>query len=229
MNKKSEFEKFAQGHMGISSLKMHNFKKIIETRAMTPYIMEERQLNVAQIDVFSRLMVDRIIWMCSPIEDLMATVIQAQLLYLESADKSKDINLYVDTDGGSIVAGLKVIDIMDYISCDVCTTNTGTAASMGAVVLAAGKKGKRTSLKHSKTMIHMSSGGAIGNIQDARIMMEEWEKYNNEIFDLLAGYCGKTKKQIMEESERDKWLSSEDAKSYGIIDSVIKTKKKKLI
>ena len=222
-----EFEKYATKHAGISSLKLHNFKKIIEPKAMTPYIMEERQLNVAQIDVFSRLMMDRVIWLCSEVEDFVSTVIQAQLMYLDSVDSSKDISLHIDSPGGSVVAGLKIIDIMDYIKCDVCTINTGMAASMGAVILAAGKKGKRSSLKHSKTMIHMSSGGAVGNIQDARIMMEEWEKYNNELFSLFSEYSGKTVKQVMQESQRDKWMTSDEAKSYGLIDSVVMSKKRK--
>ena len=230
MNQKAtkEFEKYATKHMGISSLGMHDYKKTFETRAtMTPYIMEERQMNVAQIDVFSRLMMERIIWLSGPIEDFNSTVIQAQLMFLNSVDENKDISIHVDSPGGSVIAGLKVLDIMDYISCDVCTINTGMAASMGSVILGAGKKGKRSSLKHSKTMIHQSSGGAVGNIQDARIMMEEWEKYNEELFKLLGSYCGKTPKQVMEDASRDKWLTADETEKYGLIDSVIGPKKSK--
>ena len=227
MTKKSEFEKYAVGHVGINSMVMHDYKKFMQPKAMTPYIMEERQLNVAQIDVFSRLICDRIIWLLGEITDVSATIVQAQLMYLASVESKKDISLHCDSNGGSVVAGLKLIDIMNYVDCDIATINTGTAASMGAVILAAGKKGKRSSLKHSKTMIHMSSGGAVGNIQDARIMMEQWEGYNEELFNLLGGYCGKSAKQVMKDSERDKWLSAEETKNYNLIDSVIESKKKK--
>jgi len=230
MNQKTakEFEKYATKHMGISSIGMHDYKKTFETRStMTPYIIEERQLNVAQMDVFSRLMMERIIWLSGGIEDFNSTVIQAQLMFLNSVDENKDISIHVDSPGGSVIAGLKVLDIMDYISCDVCTINTGMAASMGSVILGAGTKGKRSSLKHSKTMIHQSSGGAVGNIQDARIMMEEWEKYNKELFDLLGSYCGKSAKQVMEDASRDKWLTATETKDYGLIDSVIGPKKNK--
>jgi len=230
MNQKTakEFQNYATKHMGISSLGMHDYAKSFDIRGtMTPYIMEERQMNVAQIDVFSRLMMERIIWLSGPIEDFNSTVIQAQLMFLNSVDEHKDISIHVDSPGGSVIAGLKVLDIMDYISCDVCTINTGMAASMGSVILGAGKKGKRSSLKHSKTMIHQSSGGAVGNIQDARIMMEEWEKYNQELFLLLGGYCGKTPKQVMEDASRDKWLTAAETEAYGLIDSVIGPKKNK--
>lgn len=228
---KQDFEKYAIKHVGISSLQLDYHKKKItdlSPRAtMTPYIMEERQMNVAQIDVFSRLMMERIIWLAGDINDLTCTVIQAQLMYLESVDSTKDINIHVDSCGGSITAGLKVLDIMDYISCDVSTINVGMAASMAAVILAAGKKGKRSSLRHSKTMIHQSSGGAVGDIQDARIMMAEWEKYNKELFNLLGSFCGKTSSQISIDSERDRWMSADEAKEYGLIDNVVKQKKKK--
>lgn len=223
-----EFEKYATKHLGIGSLALHDYKKnmtpyamMIPNSTMTPYIMEERQMNMAQIDVFSRLMMERIIWMSGVIEDFNATVIQAQIMYLESVDNKKDITLHIDSCGGSVVAGLKLLDMMDYVQCDIRTINTGMAASMASVILGAGKKGKRQSLRNSRTMLHQSSGGAIGNIQDARIMMEEWEKYNKELFVLLGKYCNKKPEQVIRDSERDKWLTSNEAVEYGIIDSLI--------
>lgn len=233
-NKKSDFEKYATGHLRINSLAMHDYKKFLTPYAMitpqatmTPYIMEERQMNVAQVDVFSRLMMERIIWLAGPVEDFNATVIQAQLMYLESVSGKKDINIHIDSPGGSVVAGLKLLDIMDYVTCDIQTTNTGMAASMASVILGAGTKGKRQSLKHSKTMLHQSSGGAVGNIQDARIMMKEWEDYNTELFELLGKYCGKPAETVMNDSSRDNWLTAEAAKAYGIIDDIVTKKTSK--
>jgi ATP-dependent Clp protease protease subunit len=226
-NDSKDFEKYAIKHMGINSLSMHDYKKKTQPRAMTPYIMEERQMNVSQVDVFSRLMMERIIWLAGPVEDFNSTVIQAQLMYLESVDPKKDISIHVDSPGGSVNAGKKIISIMEYISSDVATICTGMAASMGAVILAAGKKGKRSSLKYSKVMIHASSGGVGGNIHDARIMMAEWEKENEELFEMLGGYCGKTTKQVHKDAERDKWLTPTESKEYGLIDFVIQSKKKK--
>lgn len=227
----TDFEKYAVGHRGINHLALNDFlnksynKTPMIQATMTPYIMEERQLNVAQVDVFSRLMMERIIWLFGPVEDFNTTVIQAQLMYLESVDSKKDISIHIDSPGGSVVAGLKLLDIMDFVKCDISTVNTGMAASMGSVLLGAGKKGKRRTLRHSKTMIHQSSGGAVGNIQDARIMMEEWEGYNAELFRLLGEFCGKTPEQVITDAERDKWLNADQALAYGIVDEIITTNK----
>lgn len=231
-NDSKEFQEYATKHKGISSLNLHHFNahamnNMMKPMNMTPYIMEERQLNVAQIDVFSRLMCDRIIWMLGEVEEVGSAIIQAQLMYLKSVDGKKAISIHIDSPGGDIVSGFKILDIMEYIECDIHTINTGMAASMASIILAAGKKGKRSSLKHSRTMLHQSSGGAVGNIQDARIMMEEWEKYNRDLFELLGKYCGKSDKKVMEDASRDKWMSAQEAKDYGIIDSFIGEKIKK--
>jgi ATP-dependent Clp protease protease subunit len=155
----------------------------------------------------------------------MSTVVQAQLMFLDSTGKS-DITMHIDSPGGSVKSGLSMVDVMEYISCDIRTVNTGMAASMGSVLLGAGTKGKRSSLRFSRTMLHQSSGGAEGNIQDARISFKEWEKINNTLFDLLGSYCNKTAEQVMADASRDLWLDSEEALAYGIIDEIVKTKKK---
>lgn len=223
-NVEKDFKLFARDH-GVSSLGLHDYQKF-QTKSQTPYIMEERQLNVAQIDVFSRLMMERIIWLSGPVEDFNSTVIQAQLMYLESVDSKKDITIHVDSPGGIVTGGKKIISIMDYINCNVTTINTGLCASMGAVILAAGSKGKRGGLKYSKTMIHASSGGAVGNIHDARITMKEWEKENKELFEMLAGYCEKPVDDVERDAERDKWLSVKDAIDYGLIDFEVRNNRK---
>ena len=200
MNIKSEFENYSTKHLGISSLKLHDYEN-----SMTPYILEERELRATQMDIFSRLMMERIIWCAGPVDDRMSTVVQAQLMFLDTLS-DEDV-------------------IMDYINCDVSTVNTGIAASMGAVLLGAGTKGKRASLRFSRTMIHQSSGGSVGNIQDARIDFQEWEKVNNTLFELLGKYCGKTTKQVIKDATRDNWFSSSEALKYGIIDEVVTTRK----
>ena len=192
---------------------------------MTPYILEEREMRATQMDIFSRLMRDRLLWVAGPVDDHMSTIVQAQLMFLDSTDKA-DITMHIDSPGGSVKSGLSMVDVMEYISCDIRTVNTGMAASMGSVLLGAGTKGKRSSLRFSKTMLHQTSGGAGGNIQDARINMIEWEKVNNILFDLLGSYCNKPAKQVMEDASRDLWLSAEEALEYGIIDEIVKTKKK---
>ena len=168
MNYKNEFFSYANKHLNIPSTKLWDFES-----SMTPYILEERKLNVTQMDVFSRLMMERIIWCAGPVNDRMSTMVQAQLMFLETLGDN-DIIMHIDSPGGSVKSGLSIIDVMDYIKCDISTINTGIAASMGAVLLGAGTKGKRASLRFSRTMLHQSSGGAVGNIQDARIEMEEW-------------------------------------------------------
>jgi ATP-dependent Clp protease protease subunit len=209
---------------GISSLNLDYHKKRIENN-LTPYILEERQMNVTIMDVFSRLMMERIIWVAGGVDDHMSTIVQAQLMFLDSIDHN-DITMHIDSPGGSVKSGLSMVDVMDYITSDIRTINTGMAASMGSVLLGAGKKGKRGSLRFSQTMLHQSSGGAYGNIQDAEISMREWRKVNDILFELLGSYCGKDPEQVKNDASRDLWLSSEEALKYGIIDEII-TKKKK--
>jgi ATP-dependent Clp protease protease subunit len=192
---------------------------------MTPYILEEREMRATQIDIFSRLMRDRVLWVAGVVDDRMSTVVQAQLMYLDSVDNT-DITMHIDSPGGSVKSGLSMVDVMDYIKCDIRTVNTGIAASMGSILLGAGTKGKRSSLRFSRTMLHQSSGGFRGNILDAEIDMVEWKKVNQLLFDLLGGYCGKSTKQVMKDASRDLWLSADEALKYGIIDEIVKTKKK---
>lgn len=208
---------------GLSSLDLFRYNQRVED-SLTPYILEERQMNVTVMDVFSRLMMERIIWVAGEVNDNMSTIVQAQLMFLDSIDNT-DVTMHIDSPGGSVKSGLSMVDVMDYINSDIRTINTGMAASMGSVLLGAGTKGKRGSLRFSRTMLHQSSGGAGGNIQDARITMVEWEKLNDTLFELLGGYCGKTAEQVKIDASRDLWLSSEDALSYGIIDEIVKKKK----
>ena len=224
MNIGQEFQNYYVNHLGKGSLDLHNFSKRIES-SMTPYIFEEREMRVTQMDIFSRLMRDRLLWVAGPVDDRMSTVVQAQLMFLDSSDKT-DITMHIDSPGGSVKSGLSMVDVMQYISCDIRTVNTGMAASMGSVLLGAGTKGKRSSLRFSKTMLHQTSGGAGGNIQDARINFVEWEKTNKILFELLGDFCGKTPEQVTEDASRDFWLSADEALEYGIIDEVVKTKKK---
>jgi ATP-dependent Clp protease protease subunit len=209
---------------GISSLGLHYHTQKIED-SLTPYILEERQMNVTIMDVFSRLMMERIIWVAGGVDDHMSTICQAQLMFLDSLDHN-DITMHIDSPGGSVKSGLSIVDVMDYITSDIRTINTGMAASMGSVLLGAGTKGKRGSLRFSQTMLHQSSGGAGGNIQDARITFQEWEKVNNILFELLGEYCGKSAEQVKNDASRDLWLDAEQALSYGIIDEIVGKKKK---
>lgn len=208
---------------GVSSMNLHYFEQQVEN-SLTPYILEEREMRATQIDIFSRLMRDRLLWVAGPVNDNMSTIVQAQLMYLDSVD-NLDITMHVDSPGGSVKSGLSMVDVMHYIKSDIRTVNTGTAASMGSILLGAGTKGKRSSLRFSKTMLHQTSGGAMGNIQDARINFEEWEKVNKILFELLGDFCGKTSKQVEKDAARDFWLTADEAVKYGIIDEVIKTKK----
>ena len=219
-----EFQAYYTTHLGKPSSHLDYFSNQIQS-SMTPYILEEREMRATQMDIFSRLMRDRLLWVAGPVDDHMSTIVQAQLMFLDSSDKS-DITMHIDSPGGSVKSGLSMVDVMEYISCDIRTVNTGMAASMGSVLLGAGTKGKRSSLRFSKTMLHQSSGGAYGNIQDARINMIEWEKTNKILFDLLGSYCGKTTEQVTLDATRDLWLSSDEALEYGIIDEIVKTKKK---
>ena len=224
MHIEQDFQNYYTKHLGKGSLDLYYMNQQIEN-SMTPYILEEREMRATQIDIFSRLMRDRIIWVAGGVNDKMSTIVQAQLMFLNNSDKS-DITMHLDSPGGSVKSGLSMVDVMHYITCDIRTVNTGMAASMGSVLLGAGTKGKRSSLRFSKTMLHQTSGGAGGNIQDARINFKEWEKTNKILFELLAEFCGKTPEEVTRDAERDFWLSAEEALEYGIIDEVVKTKKK---
>jgi len=220
MSNGNEFNKYATKHLGISSLTMHRFDSIF-TDSLTPYIIEERQLNVASMDVFSRLMMDRIIFLGTPIDDYIANIVQAQLLFLESADPSKDIQIYFNTPGGSVHAGLGIYDTMQIISPEIATICTGMAASMGAVLLTAGTKGKRSALKHSRVMIHQPMGGASGQASDIEITAREIMKLKKELYDIIAIHSGKTYSQVEKDADRDYWMTSTEAKEYGMIDEVL--------
>ena len=219
-----DFQNYYVKHLNKGSLDLHYYQNQIEN-SMTPYILEEREMRVTQMDIFSRLMRDRLLWVAGPVDDRMSTIVQAQLMFLDSTDKS-DITMHIDSPGGSVKSGLSMVDVMQYIGCDIRTVNTGMAASMGSVLLGAGTKGKRSSLRFSRTMLHQSSGGAVGNIQDAEISMKEWIKINDTLFELLGEFCGKDKEQVKVDASRDLWLDSQQALDYGIIDETVKTKKK---
>jgi ATP-dependent Clp protease protease subunit len=219
-----DFQNYFVKHLGKPSSNLDYYGKQIES-SLTPYILEEREMRVTQMDIFSRLMRDRLLWVAGPVDDHMSTIVQAQLMFLDSTDKT-DITMHIDSSGGSVKSGLSMVDVMNYIACDIRTVNTGMAASMGSVLLGAGTKGKRSSLKFSKTMLHQSSGGAVGNIQDAEISMKEWIKTNDILFELLGEFCGKSADQVKLDASRDLWLDSQQALDYGIIDEIVKTKKK---
>lgn len=219
MNYGKEFEKYAMSDHNVSSSKLNYYEKQIEN-SLTPYILEERELRATQMDIFSRLMMDRLLWVAGPVNDNMSTIVQAQLMFLDSVGGT-DITMHIDSPGGSVKSGLSMVDVMEYIKSDIKTVNTGMAASMGSVLLGAGTKGKRSSLRHSTTMLHQSSGGFNGNIQDAEIDWKEWQKVNKELFNLLGEYCGKKADEVMKDATRDFWLNAKEAKAYGIIDEII--------
>jgi ATP-dependent Clp protease protease subunit len=226
-----EFKNYAIKHMGISSLEFHYWEQTQDRlygaqASLTPYILEEREMRVTQMDIFSRLMMDRIIWLAGPVNDRMSTVAQAQLMFLDNLEV-KDIILHVDSPGGSVKSGLSIVDVMNYITSDIATINTGMAASMGSILLGAGTKGKRYSLAHSRVMLHQVSTGASGNLQDIRVSIAEGEKYNTELFRLLGEYTDKDPAQVLIDTNRDMWLNADEAKAYGIIDDIIIKKPKK--
>jgi len=216
----NEFRKFAMKERGISSLTLDQFSSV-HGNYISPTIIEERQMNVASMDVFSRLMMDRIIFLGVPINDYVANIIQAQLLFLESTDPSKDIQIYLNTPGGSVYAGLGIYDTMQYISANVATICTGMAASMGAVLLCAGEKGKRTALKHSRVLIHQPMGGAQGQASDIEITAREIQKLKKELYTIISDQSGQTYKKIWKDSDRDYWMTSEEALAYGMIDEIL--------
>lgn len=211
-----EFKKFATKDQGINSM---YYDKIVSN--VTPYIMEERQLNITQMDVFSRLMMDRIIFLGTAIDDYVANIIQAQLLFLESVDNSKDISIYINSPGGSVYAGLGMYDTMQFIKPDVATICTGMAASMGAVLMCAGEKGKRSALPHSRIMIHQPLGGAQGQASDIEITAREILKLKGELYDIISKHSGQTVEKVHEDSDRDYWMKAEEAKAYGMIDEIL--------
>jgi len=221
MKEKSDFFKFANMHMNISSLTLDKYAKI-SASYISPTIIEERQLNVATMDVFSRLMMDRIIFLGVPIDDYVSNIVQAQLLFLESDDPNKDIQIYFNTPGGSVYAGLGIYDTMQYIHPDVVTICTGLAASMGAVLLCAGAKGKRSALPHSRILIHQPMGGAEGQASDIEITAREIIKLKNELYQIIASHTGKSLKKIEKDADRDYWMTASEAKAYGMIDEVLK-------
>lgn len=220
MISKDEFKKYATKHLGMSSMSLERYTSIYNSY-ISPTIIEERQMNVAQMDVFSRLMMDRIIFLGVPIDDDVSNIIQAQLLFLESADPSKDIQIYMNTPGGSVHAGLGIYDTMQYINPDIATICTGMAASMGAVLLTAGTAGKRSALTHSRVMIHQPMGGAQGQASDIEITAREIQKLKKELYEIIAHHSGKTYKKIEKDSDRDYWMTASEAKEYGMIDEVL--------
>ncbi len=222
---KSEFEKYATGHAGISSMKLHRFKTITQDY-ISPTIIEERQMNVATMDVFSRLMMDRIIFLGCPIHDDAANIIQAQLLFLESVDPDKDIQIYINSPGGSVTAGLGIYDTMQLISSDVATICTGLAASMGAVLLTAGAAGKRSALPHSRVMIHQPLGGVEGQASDIEITARQIVRTKKELYEILSLHSGVSLKKIEKDADRDYWMTAPEAKEYGLIDEVLAGRKK---
>ncbi|MBK9628558.1 MAG: ATP-dependent Clp endopeptidase proteolytic subunit ClpP [Flavobacteriales bacterium] len=216
-----EFQKYAVKHRGINSMTLHGYVHAGIGASLTPYILEERQLNVQAMDVFSRLMMDRIIFLGTGINDQVANIIQAQLLFLESVDAKKDIQIYMNSPGGSVYAGLGIYDTMQYINPDVATICTGMAASMGAVLLCAGTKGKRSALKHARVMIHQPMGGAEGQASDMEITVREIQKLKKELYDIIAQHSGKPFEQVEKDSDRDHWMVAEEAKAYGMIDELL--------
>lgn len=225
MENTNEFRKYAVKHAGISSLTLDRFSSAY-TNYISPTIIEERQLNVASMDVFSRLMMDRIIFLGVAIDDTVANIIQAQLLFLESTDPTKEIQIYFNTPGGAVHAGMGIYDTMQYISADVATICTGMAASMGAVLLTAGTHGKRSALKHSRVMIHQPMGGASGQASDIEITAREIIKIKKELYSIIAEHTGKSIDQVEKDADRDYWMTSEEAVAYGMIDEILVRNKK---
>lgn len=216
----NEFTKYATKHRGISSLSLDKYTSVFNNY-ISPTIIEERQMNVATMDVFSRLMMDRIIFLGVPINDYVANIIQAQLLFLDSTDSKKDIHIYLNTPGGSVYAGLGIYDTMQYLTPDIATICTGMAASMGAILLCAGTKGKRTALKHSRVLIHQPMGGAQGQASELEITVREIQKLKKELYEIISIHSGQNYKKVWKDSDRDYWMTAEEAKEYGMIDEVL--------
>ena len=226
MNTQQEFEKYAVKHMGISSNTLDGYHKY-QVNNLTPNIIEERPMNIAVMDVYSRLMMDRIIFLGYPINDEVANIVTAQLLFLESTDRTRDIQMYINSPGGSVYSGLGVYDTMQYITPDVATICIGMAASMGAVLMCAGTKGKRTALKHSRVMMHQPSGAIGGQATDIEITVAEIKKLKRELYEVISTHTGKPYKQVEKDCDRDYWLTGEEAKEYGLVDEVLLVNPKK--
>jgi ATP-dependent Clp protease protease subunit len=225
----NEFRKYAIKHHGISSNTLHQYSSSIKMpNALTPYIIEERPMNVAQMDVFSRLMMDRIIFLGEGINDYVANIVTAQLLFLESIDRNKDVQMYINSPGGSVYAGLGIYDTMQIITPDVSTICTGIAASMAAVLMCAGTNGKRTALKHSRVMIHQPLGGAEGQASDIEITAREIGKLKKELYEIIAEHSGQKFAKVEKDSDRDYWMTAEEAKAYGMVDEVLGRNPKKV-
>jgi ATP-dependent Clp protease protease subunit len=225
MDYSKDFKKYALSE-GISSSNLDYHKKLIEN-SLTPYILEEREMRVTQMDVFSRLMRERIIWVSGVVDQQMGDIVQAQLMYLDSTE-NRDITMHINSPGGSVLHGLGMVDVMNYVNSDIHTINTGMAASMGSVLLSSGTKGKRSSLLYSKVMTHQVSHGTQGNVQDTRINQLEAEKYNYILFKILGENCGKSYKEVIEWSRRDRWYNSQEALEFGLIDEVIGQEKRSM-
>lgn len=227
----NDFEHYATSKLGVSKMQIEAWSTLQNRlygpqASLTPYILEEREMRATQMDIFSRLMMERIIWVSGVVNDAMSTVVQAQLMYLDSIDDS-DITIHVDSPGGSVKSGLSMVDTINYINSDVITVNTGMAASMGSILLGCGTKGKRSALPNSRVMLHQVSSGAQGHVEDMKISLAEAEKYNTKLFDMLGEYTGKKPAQVLKDANRDMWLNAEEAKAYGIIDEVVYKKSKK--
>ena len=221
---KNEFQKFATKHLGINSLSLDKFQKAHDTY-LSPMIIEERQLNVAQIDIYSRLIMDRILFLGVPIEDDVANIINAQLLFLESTDPTKEITMFISSPGGYVDDGLSIVDTMEYISSPVYTTCTGMAASMAAIILACGEKGHRKALKHSRILIHQPMGGTYGQASEMEIAVNEINKSKKELYNILSEKTGQEYDKILKDADRDFWMTSPEAKEYGLIDEVLLKRK----
>ncbi len=219
----NEFKKYATQHLGMSSMHLDKYMQtsVPNINGFTPQVIEERQMNIVGMDVFSRLMMDRTIFMGVPVNDYVANVIQAQLLFLQSVDKDEDINMYINSPGGSVIAGMGIYDTMQFVSPDVATLCTGLAASMGAVLLCAGAAGKRSALPHSRVMIHQPSGGMSGQFTEMEISYNLIKDLKGELYGIMARHTGKTPEQIEKDSDRDNWMTSNAAKEYGLIDEVL--------
>ena len=220
MDQGKEFRKFATNHLGINSLTLDTYSSMY-ANYISPTITEERKMNVATMDVFSRLMMDRIIFLGVPINDYVANIIQAQLLFLESTDKTQEVNLYINSPGGQVYAGLGIYDTMQLVTPPISTICTGMAASMAAVLLCAGEKGKRSGLKHSRVMIHQPLGGVQGQASDIQITAQEIQKLKKELYDIIANHSNKSFEEVSKDSDRDYWMTSSEAKAYGMIDEVL--------
>ena len=220
MDLRSDFRKYATGHLGMNGMALDDVMRT-QAQYLNPYMLEERQLNVTQMDVFSRLMMDRIIFLGTEINDYTANTIQAQLLYLDSTDPGKDISIYINSPGGSVTAGLGIYDTMQFISSDVATICTGMAASMGAVLLVAGQEGKRSALPHSRVMIHQPLGGVQGQASDIEIEAKEIQKFKKELYTIISNHSHTPYEKVWTDSDRNYWMTAEEAKEYGMIDAVL--------